>query len=503
MLHYFQSLPMNMLTKNEHSEKEISWSLPIPLINEDTSQSPPYPIDALPNIVRDAVVTYQQYGQQPLPLIACSALGNISLACQTLANVARDRLLISPVSLYFIVVANSGERKTAADHIFSQAIRKWEQNIIEQLTPEVNKARSLHYAWRAEKDGVLNQIRNRSLKEQVTDALKEHFVNIMAKEPHVPLLPTLFFEDATQEALAFHIANGWPSASLWSDEGGIIIHGQGMQNNANKFVALLNRLWDGKSFISHRKTTSSFTISDRRLTLSIMMQPLILQQMLAKNNGISRQSGFLARGLICYPQSSMGERFYKEPPESLHTLSLFHQRLQKCLDQSLSLDKIGCNQLPTLLLSKQAKLAWIDFFNNIEQGLKLSHKWVTVKDFASKAAENLVRLAALFHLFEEQDGDITSENIERASQVINWHLLETKRIINIRAHSAGHAYALKLLSWIKEKKLTTTTARYLQQYSPIRNKNHRNAAIHILLENYYLKELQEAGKTILVINPKI
>jgi len=99
---------MNILTKNDNAEKEIAWPIPIPLVNADTEQLPPYPIETLPAIVRDAVITYQQYGQQPLPLIACSALANVSLACQTLANVARDNLLISPVSLYFIVIANSG-----------------------------------------------------------------------------------------------------------------------------------------------------------------------------------------------------------------------------------------------------------------------------------------------------------------------------------------------------------------------------------------------------------
>jgi len=100
---------MKNLTEKNNPEKIISWQPPTPLINPNTAQHHPYPIGALPSIVRDAVITYQQYGQQPLPLIACSALANISLACQTLANVARDSLLISPVSLYFIVVANSGD----------------------------------------------------------------------------------------------------------------------------------------------------------------------------------------------------------------------------------------------------------------------------------------------------------------------------------------------------------------------------------------------------------
>jgi len=83
----------------------------------------PYPINALPAIIRNAVLSYQEYGQQPLPLIACSALANVSLACQSAANVMRDNLLNSPISLYFLVIAASGERKSAADSAFGKAIR--------------------------------------------------------------------------------------------------------------------------------------------------------------------------------------------------------------------------------------------------------------------------------------------------------------------------------------------------------------------------------------------
>lgn len=88
-------------------ETELNWAEPIPLIHE-YEKSPPYPVQCLPNIIQEAIVGYHKYGKQPLSLIACSALSTVSLACQSLANVARDRLLISPVSLYFLLVAESG-----------------------------------------------------------------------------------------------------------------------------------------------------------------------------------------------------------------------------------------------------------------------------------------------------------------------------------------------------------------------------------------------------------
>lgn len=36
----------------------------------------------------------------------------------------------------------------------------------------------------------------------------------MGQEPEIPLQPMLYFEDATQEALASDLSTGWPSASL-------------------------------------------------------------------------------------------------------------------------------------------------------------------------------------------------------------------------------------------------------------------------------------------------
>lgn len=69
----------------------------------------------------------------------------------------------------------------------------------------------------------------------------------------------LYFEDATQEALASDLSNGWPTASLWSDEAGIVLGNHSMQGNPLIFVALLNRLWEGKSFSAHHITRDNYT----------------------------------------------------------------------------------------------------------------------------------------------------------------------------------------------------------------------------------------------------
>ncbi|NNM59969.1 MAG: DUF3987 domain-containing protein [Legionellales bacterium] len=480
---------------------ELNWPKPIPFM-EESSLSLPYPVESLPPLIGHAVQLYQQYGQQPLPLIACSALSAVSLACQTLANVARDTLLVSPVSMYFVVVAASGERKSAADHALSQSIRAWERGAREQLQPSLQLAKTLHQAWFAEKEGLLGQIRRATCEgKNDIDEMKDQFTELMLDEPEIPVLPHLFFEDTTQEAMVSQLAKGWPSASLWSDEGGIVISSPGMQQSATRFVAMLNRLWDGKPFSAHRKTSGTFHIANRRLTVSLMLQPAILQQMLTKNDGISRQSGFMARCLLAYPSSAMGGRYYQEPPQTLQALSDFQRRLTDCLDETTFFDASGCHNLPTLQFSPQGKHRWIMFFNELERGLKNPHQWGSIPDFVSKAGENVARLAGLFHLFEGKTGHIETDNIERAIDIMHWHLVEARRMLNIVKPEQEHSDANRLIQWMKEKALEMATPRYIDQFCPIRDKARRKKAIETLLERGYLKESRLDNKTTLLVNP--
>jgi len=182
------------------SQITMDWEIPIPFALT-TQEESTYPLQALPAILQKTVSDYQKYGQQPISLIACGALANVSLACQSLANVARDNYLISPVSLYFIVLASSGERKSASDNLFSQAARSWEERMRYQRLPMVNAAKVLHRAWKMQCEELSYRLRSGSFSDDYADT-REELEELMMHEPEIPLLPTLYFEDVTQEALA-------------------------------------------------------------------------------------------------------------------------------------------------------------------------------------------------------------------------------------------------------------------------------------------------------------
>jgi len=231
------------------------------------------------------------------------------------------------------------------------------------------------------------------------------------------------------------------------------------------------------------------------------MQPLLLEQLGRQAVGIHRQSGFLARCLMAYPKSSMGSRFYQEPPNDFGYLETLENRLQDCLDVSKKLTQAGCINLPTLQMSIDAKKHWIHFFNETESGVSHHGQWSDIKDFASKAPENAARLAALFHLYSGSEGDISSEHMEQAIAIIGWHLFETRRIFSIQSEKEEILEAQRLLDWLIAHDKKHTTPREIQQFSPIRDKQARDESLELLVSHNYIRINKQNQKTVVELSP--
>ena len=110
-----------------------------------------------------------------------------------------------------------------------------------------------------------------------------------------------------------------------------------MQSKPTRFVALLNRLWDAKLFTTQRKTSDNCVLKNRRPTLNLLSQPILMQQLLGQSQHIARQSGFLPRCLLADPKSLMGTRLYQEPM----TLILFYRLSRADYFLSFSIGRVG------------------------------------------------------------------------------------------------------------------------------------------------------------------
>jgi hypothetical protein len=271
--------------------------------------------------------------------------------------------------------------------------------------------------------------------------------------------------------------------------------------NLMKFVALLNRLWDGGSFERLRLTTRSAEIRGRRFTVSLMMQPIVMARMLGACGGATRNMGFIARNLLAWPTSTIGRRPYQEPPADMPKIDEFNSRLRALLDKDLPMrgPRNVLEPLP-LSLSRKAKSQWTAFFDSIEPELSRMGEFGDIPDIGSKIAENAARMAGVFHVIEHgTTGDIEKSLMEGAIAVVTWHLNEARRLINANGKPEDVADAVLLLEWLLRREAEPIDPRAVLQLGPgrLRDKKRRDAAIKVLADRHWLFESSSPARLIL------
>ncbi|MGH7291732.1 MAG: YfjI family protein, partial [Myxococcota bacterium] len=359
-----------------------------------------YPLDALPETMRAAVAEVLDYVQCPPALAASSALAVLSTAAQGRVDVVRDHGLDGPTSLYLLAVAESGERKSTVDRLFGAALRDWQRAALDAAQPALARYRAALSAWEAHAKGLAAAIQAAAKGGRDASA---HHAELEAHESRRPVAvraPIIIQTDATPEALAWALHVGWPSAALMTAEGGLVLGGHGMQRDSiMRHLALLNALWDGADHRVARRTSESYLLAGRRLTLWLQVQPPALAQYLADHGALARGTGWLARCLIARPPTTQGTRTYRAPPPRWPRLSAYHARIRALLDEPLQMD--GERLRPReIWLRDTARRAWIAYHDEVERDLAPGGELASIRDAAAKAADNAARLAALLATYE-------------------------------------------------------------------------------------------------------
>jgi len=313
------------------------WPEPLPLTAKIDPE--PYPLDALPETLRAAVEEVRAFTKAPIPLVASSALAALSLAVQAHADVKRAEKLQGPTGLFLLTVADSGERKSTCDGFFMQAIREYEAEQAETAKPLIKDHKAAMEAWETKRGGIKEKIRQLSKAGKPAREQEEALRDLEHDKPEPPRVPRLIYGDATPEALKWNLAKGWPSGGVVSSEAGLVFGAHGMgKDSVMRNLATLNQLWDGVDIATERRTTESFTVRGARLTIALQVQEATLRSFFDRSGGLARGTGFLARFLLAWPESTQGHRPFTDPPESWPALVRFNQRIAGILQQDVPID---------------------------------------------------------------------------------------------------------------------------------------------------------------------
>ena len=491
----------------EIAVSESQWPEPQPIVGIHASE--PYPEDALPPRIRDAVREVQGFTQAPLALVASSALGAVSIATQHLADAKRDEKLTGPTSLFLLTIADSGERKSTCEGYFTKPITEYQKEQAKIMAPEIKRFKAEHEAWEAKKAGLLAAIKDHGKKGTPADEREAELAELERCEPRAPKVPHLLLGDRTQESLIRTLATGYPSGGISSSEGGAILGSHSMGNDSiMRMLSTLNVLWDGGTLDVGRIGSGNLTVEGVRLTVSLQIQDETLKSFIDRSGPLARGSGFWARFLTARPQSTQGTRFYKEPPKDTPALKAFIERIWEILDSPAPLTERGTLKPALLSFTPEAKELWVDFHNEVERGLAKGGELESVKDVASKAADNAARLATLFHIFEYGGiGSIGEDAISAGCRLAAWHLNEARCFFNEADLPQTLKDAATLEAWLTERYGQSgecvVPKNEVAQKGPyaIRKKARLDPAIQELAKLGRLRLKDDGRKNVLLLNP--
>lgn len=511
--HHLSKAPVNKPTtqapQDAPPQGAYTWLEPQPITSH--SEQSDYPIEHLPKPLQELTYELVDKVQCPIPLVTNAILASLSLAIQGLVNVARDKELVSPVSLYLMAIAESGERKTGANNAVINHIL----NLDNQRYVADGEARKAYKTaldiWTAEKEGLTQQLKNAVKNGQPTQTIKDEIKQLDKEKPQPPRGKTMIYEDTTPEGLIKALYHGCPSAGIFSDEAGIVFGSHGMNSESIKRnLATTNKLWEGGEVRTTRADAeNNKLIVDRRLTLCLATQESTVRDFYENSRGLARGTGFGARFLISWPKSKQGQRLYKEPPQKMVHKEQFIARTLELLHIPLTINEdTGALQPITLYLTVKAKQAWIRFFNDTEQELRTGGELETIKDVTSKAADNVARLAALFHVYEQGvTGLISEAHIINAAHIMTWHLMESRRFFGEISLDKELSHVVIFDNWLQKycldnhtTRISTMKARQLCP-NPLRGKGVLDEVIGQLCELNRLRIITEDKKKSLEINP--
>ncbi len=399
------------------------------------------------SVFQKAVKEVEQNTQAPEDMVQLCALAAISTVTQRLINVKLPGVGVVPTSLMLMIVAKSGERKSAVESKFFNPIREFEQSKRTIYEKDCQQWKAKHAVWQVERKAVqkkLDKAITTNAPSEDIDVIRTELTQKIAQELKKPTPIKTLYDDSTAQALYSGLQNGLPFAGLISSEGGNVL-----KSGAFSDMAKLNSLWSGEPITIDRVKAESIHISGARLTTLIMVQPEVLTDYMDKKGGQARGSGLIARFLFSSGQSTQGTRLMGDDNQepSWRNLDIFNSLIKVFLESSYQSSLKEAFNPQILELSPAAEKLWINYYNDIERNINIWGLYNDFGDHASKLAENAGRIAALLNHFHRKGSIIDHEIMEYAISICD-NLSNNFRILfKIKPQEIKDAE--KLLPWMK------------------------------------------------------
>ena len=383
-----------------------------------------YPTHAFYNGIRDALREVQFNLQAPEALIGGSFLTAMSIACQGDVNVELPTGQIRPVSLYVATIADSGERKTATDSLVMAPIYDFDAKHKTEHESALLQYQTKLSFWKKADAWLQRTLLAAAVSGEDTRELNRKLAAHASGQPRKPMRNRIVHQSITERPMMDSLRGDGRCIAILSDEGEIVLKG-----GATSKMAPLNKAWDGPKVLTFERADDSIEVNNPRVTLSFMVQDKVFAGFMQKRGDLARGSGWLARLLISYPESTMGFRFMSLHETQWSHLPLFHERVTELLEGREARHKAGDTSFKVLTFSPEARELYVAQHNQLEPLIRPGGSLYSVRDAENKAMEVAGRVAANLHHFAKLPGTvISSETLQRAIDIVSWYFDEFIRL---------------------------------------------------------------------------
>lgn len=390
-------------------EEKSAGFAPLMPLKPEKSQLPAFPVNCLPEPIREYVLAVAAHSQTAVDMAAVIALGTLAVCTQGKFLVQGTPGYFEPLSLYTVVIASPGERKSGVMRDMTQVLYQYEREFNEAREPAIRSCKQKREALQRKINGLerkLEQSSGHELEMELQD-LKNQLEDLPEVKP-----VRFFADDCSSEALTSLLANNNGRFAVISTEGGIFDIMAGRYNSKSNLDVWLKGHC-GDAIRVDRLGREAEYIPHPALSAILTIQPSVLDDIMS--NDAMNGRGLIARFLYACPQSTIGRRVFTAPPIPVEISTAYQRRIYERMD-------IQTVDSPFILnLSAKATAVISDYFQEHERFL--AGEGQAISDWASKYIGSVLRIAGLLHVAEDSEQrEITAETMRWAIQIGEYFL---------------------------------------------------------------------------------
>jgi hypothetical protein len=456
--------------------------------------------------------------QVPLEMAAAGLLVSASSVVQRHVDVIGLQGKRYPAGLYSLILAHSGEGKSSMVAPLVSAIRAGEVARSERMRPLVAERATEIEAYARTKAHLLKSLSDAIARatdedggEGIAEARRRLDAFNQRIEPKPIALPDSVRTDATIEALCRSVAEQ-EGVFLEVNEGGVLLGGHSAREQGQRFLAVLNKLFDGSRYRIDRVSTGALVLEDPRLALLLQIQPGAFAAFVRGDGKGMRDIGALARFLIC-AAPPMAERIDRTdagyvPPTP--ELLAFYARLEWLAGQEAAQGRpLAIN------LEPGAKALLEDTERRWRPTTAEGQANAEYRDLVNRICEQAARLSAVFVAFDGVELNappgawVNEGNMRSAIHIAEFYFLSARRVLGELEADAELTDAAFLWRWLHARQNETgapVARRAAMQFVPrrrLRSASAMDRALTVLTQHRHARLVGAQGGAVIELNPLI